>query len=590
VGHRIGLLFLAVGGCYAVSVACLGLLSDALVWSPSAERVIDIVGITVWVPAFTVCLPLILQLYPDGRPLAPRWRWLVGVTLALTAFSGVLTLQPGALANELIADRSDVLPEAAGRVVALLTPAVAGAYVVVLLLSVLVLILRAVRSRAAARAQVLWLVWAVAVVVVLNGQRIVTAEGPILFLLTVPLIPAAATVAIVRHQLYDIRLIINRSLVYGLLSLGVVGVYLGIVAGLSRLATDRLSPLLATAVVAVAFAPARSGLQTAVDRMMYGHRRDPAQAAARVGTRLATGLDGVVQAVCESLRLPYAAIRSADTEVAVAGTVGEATETIPLEVADGPPACLVVGVRTGEEHLSPVDRRALHLLAAPVGLAVQAVRLSQEHQRSRMRVVTAREEERRRLRRDLHDGLATALAAVTLKADAAYNLREADPTRCAELLLGLRADLTTAIADIRRLVYDLRPPDLDEVGLVGALRAKAAQTWRREGTPFVVTVDAEPLPQLPAAVELAAYRIIIEAVTNARRHGPATRCDVSVRLDDALHLQVRDNNPTHPAQPWRHGVGLRSMHERATELGGTLTAGPTIHGGLVGARLPLEHA
>ncbi|MEV0568518.1 sensor histidine kinase [Dactylosporangium sp. NPDC050588] len=586
-GQRIGWLFVAYGACYAVSVACLGLMSGVVDWSPAAERVITLVGITIWIPAVTVCLPLILQLFPAGRPLTPRWRWLAVATLALTAASPLATLAPGSLDNEPLADRSPILPDAAGRIVGALVPMYAAATVIVLALSVTALAVRAWRSRGAQRLQILWLLWAVAFYVMLNGPRVVGADGPILFLLTLPLIPAAATVAIVRHQLYDIRLIINRSVVYGLLTLGVAGAYLGIVWVLSAVASHRLpvTPLIATAAVAVAFAPARSATQTFVDRLMYGRRGDPAEAAARVGVRLGTGLDGVLQAVCEALRLPYAAITSDGRLVATFGIAPAARETVALEVADGPPADLLIGLRSGETRLAAADRRALELLAAPVGLAVQSVRLSEQLGESRTRIVAAREEERRRLRRDLHDGLGTALTAISLKADAAYNVRASDPGRSADLLLSLRADLTAAIADIRRVVYDLRPPDLDELGLLGALRQRAEQT-----PTCLVSIDAGDLPPLPAAVEVAAYRIVTEAITNAVRHGRPTRCHVTLRADHALHLEVRDDNRGDPGAAWTRGVGLRSMHERAGELGGTLTAGPTDQGGLVHAQLPLENA
>jgi two-component system NarL family sensor kinase len=588
--HRIGLLFAAYGGCYAVSVACLGVRSGAFALSPGWDRAIDLVGITVWIPAVTVCLPLILQLFPDGTPLSPPWRPLVVATVALLVLTPSLTLAPGAINGEPIADRSPVLPEPAGRVVRALVPVFVIATALVLLASLVVLVLRAYRSRGAQRLQVMWLLWAVVLYVVLNAQRIITTDGPVLFLLTLPLIPAAATVAIVRHQLYDIRLIVNRSLVYGLLTLGVIGTYLGIVAGLSALANHRLSasqPLIATATIAVAFAPARSGLQTLVDRLMYGQRHDPAAAAARVGVRLGGGLDGVLRAICEALRLPYAAVSADGRLVATYGQPPELRHTVALEIADGPPADLLVGLRAGESRLSAADGRALDLLAAPIGVALQAVRLSEQLRESRTRIVAAREEERRRLRRDLHDGLGTALTAVTLKADAAHNLRSLDPQRSGQLLLDMRADLTAAIADIRRLVYDLRPPDLDELGLTGALRQRAEQSWRRLDASFMVTIDAmDPLPLLPAAIEVAAYRIATEAVTNTLRHGDATSCQVSLRVDDALHLEITDN--ASGRGPWRHGVGLRSMHERAAELGGSLTAGPTDQGGRVHALLPLE--
>ncbi|GIH71785.1 sensor histidine kinase [Sphaerimonospora thailandensis] len=589
--HRVGLLFAAYGACYTVSVACLGMLSGVFTLSPGWERAITLVGITVWIPAPTVGLPLILQLFPDGRPLSRRWRPLVVVTVALTLLAPTLTLQPGGDSAEPTAEHGPLLPDAVGRVMAGLVPVFVVAAGLVLLGSVIALGLRAYRSRGAQRLQVMWLLWAVVLFVALNLQRIFTTDGPILFLLTLPLIPAAVTVAIVRHQLYDIRLIVNRSLVYGLLTLGVIGAYLGIVAGLTPLAGDRLSanPLVATAVIAVAFAPARSLVQSLVDRLMYGQRRDPAEAAARVGVRIGTGLEGVLRALCEALRLPYAAISSDGRLTATYGRPTPAWHTVAIEVAEGHPADLLVGLRTGETRLSGADRRALELLVAPVGLALQAVRLSEQLRESRMRIVTAREEERRRLRRDLHDGLGTALTAVTLKADAAHNLRQTDPDRCGQLLLDLRADLTSTIADIRRLVYDLRPPDLDELGLVGALRQHAQQSWHRDQTEFLVTIDVpDDLAPLPAAVEVAAYRIATEAVTNALRHGDANVCRVSLRTDHALHLEVLDNG-TAMAGSWPHGVGLRSMHERAAELGGALSAGPTNQGGRVHALLPLEH-
>ncbi|MFG2076728.1 sensor histidine kinase [Nonomuraea maritima] len=588
--HRIGVLFAVYGGCYLLSVACLGMLSGVFAVTPAWERLITVVGITVWLPAPLVCLPLILQLFPDGKPLSQRWRWLVGVTLALLLCLPMLTLQPGALDAEPIADRTPLLSEAAGRAVAAALPYAVGVDVVVLLLSFTALALRFRRSRGTQRAQLLWLVWAVALFLLLNLQRVVTTDGPILFLLTLPLIPAAATVAIVRHQLYDIRLIVNRSVVYGLLTLGVVGAYLGIVAILGAVARDwlEISPLLATGAVAVAFAPARSTVQGLVDRLMYGRRHDPAEAAARVGVRLGAGLDGVLQAVCEALRLPYAAISIEGRTIATYGESPEVWHTVGLEVLTGPPAELLIGLRAGESRLSAADGRALELMTAPISLALQAVRLSEELRGSRTRIVAAREEERRRLRRDLHDGLGTALTAVTLKADASYNLRTADPERSGQLLLDLRGDVTDAIADIRRLVYDLRPPDLDELGLVGALRQRAEQSWGRDEGRLLVTVDApDDLPDLPAGVEVAAYRIATEAVTNSLRHAGASACEIVVRVDGALHLEIKDNGANFRGT-WRHGVGMRSMTERSAELGGTLTAGPTDHGGRVHARLPLE--
>ena len=231
-------------------------------------------------------------------------------------------------------------------------------------------------------------------------------------------------------------------------------------------------------------------------------------------------------------------------------------------------------------------RQVLRLVAPPLAQALHAARLGEELRDSRRRVVAALEEERRRVRRDLHDGLGPRLSGVAFTSDAARNLVRSDPTAAEEMLAQLRADTTIAIEEIRRMVYAMRPPALDELGLVPALRQQAVGLRNRAGDPVAVQVTApEEFPDLPAAVEVAAYRIVTEALTNVARH--STSASASVRLDpaaDGLHLEVTDLGGS---DPWRPGVGLSSMRERAAELGGTLEAGPGPAGGRVSALLPL---
>lgn len=225
-------------------------------------------------------------------------------------------------------------------------------------------------------------------------------------------------------------------------------------------------------------------------------------------------------------------------------------------------------------------------LARQVGIAAHAVQLTGEVQRSRERLVTAREEERRRLRRDLHDGVGPSLASIMLKLDAARNLLPRDPGAVDALLAELTTQTQTAIADVRRAVYDLRPPALDELGLIPALRAHAA---RLVGKDLHITVDASTaLPALPAAVEVAAYRITLEALTNVVRHAAARTCIVRLSLsDDCLVVELTDDGRGIPADV-RAGVGLTAMRERTVELGGTLQIGSTLgSGGLITATLPL---
>ena len=377
------------------------------------------------------------------------------------------------------------------------------------------------------------------------------------------------TVAILRAQLLDIRIVVSRSLLYLLLTGGIALVYLGLVAGLGWLSggLNTGAAVVATVIIAVAFNPLRVRLQRLLDRAFYGARRDPVRALAAVGERLTEvaaprgdGLAGVLQALCEVLRLPWAAIVVDGVELAAYGT-RRRTGTAYRSPAGGEAVGeLVVGLRTGESRIAAADERVLALLAAPIGVAVRASRLAEEVARSRERIIASREEERRRLRRDLHDGLGPVLTGVALNAETALRLLPTDPDRAAALLVGLRDQTTAAIADIRRLVDDLGPPAaLDALGLEGALREHAAILSRRaDGTPLAVSVEmsGRRLDGLPAAVEVAIYRIVTEALTNVVRHSTA-QCGrrragrVGGRRtgddhDDGVNLE----------SGWKPGVGL----------------------------------
>jgi signal transduction histidine kinase len=458
-----------------------------------------------------------------------------------------------------------------------------------------------------------------------------------LFTLVYPLqlllIPVSVGVAILRSRLWDIDLIINRTLVYGLLTACVVGFYVLVVGYLGSVfhtGSNLAISLLATGLIAVLFQSLRGLLQRGVNRLFYGQRDEPYRVISRLGQRLEATLapdavlSVIVETVAQALKLPYAAITlksisatnsvlagsvqgsplKQDEEFAIAASyvskVGGASTRdmllhrpdsllhLPLLYQSEQIGELLFAARARGESFTPADRRLLDDLARQVGVAVHAARLTADLQQSRERLVTAREEERRRLRRDLHDGLGPVLASITLKLDATRNLLTRNPSAADALLVDLKKQTQSAVADIRRLVYELRPPSLDELGLIQALREQAEQ-YLYEG--LRITIDApEPLPPLPAAVEVAAYRIVQEAMTNVVRHAQAHTCTIHFALDHGLDVEMCDDGRGIPAGQ-RAGVGLTSIRERVAELAGRCEIEAVPAGGTrLHVRLPLPKA
>ncbi len=421
-------------------------------------------------------------------------------------------------------------------------------------------------------------------------------------------IPLSFGFAMLRYRLFDIDIIINRTLVYGILTAIVVGVYVLVVGILSTLLHafgNVLISLLATGLVAVLFQPLRARLQRLINRLMFGERDDPHAVLSRLGSRLEATLASeailptIVETVAQALKLPYAALAlkqgDAFSITASYGLPQDKPFILPLVYHTETIGQLLLGPRVAGEAFTAADRRLLEDIARQAGVAVHAVRLTADLQHSRERLVTTREEERRRLRRDLHDGLGSTLAALHLQAGAIRTLMRLDLDAAEAESLDLQAEIRSAITDIRRLVYALRPPTLDELGLVGAIRQYAAQydlprtPHESDGCLRVAVEAPEQLPALPAAVEVAAYRIVQEALTNVARHAQARSCSVRLSLPDDrdLQVEVNDDGVGLPKEP-RAGVGLLSMRERAEEVGGTCVVEPAPgRGTRVLVKLPL---
>jgi signal transduction histidine kinase len=395
----------------------------------------------------------------------------------------------------------------------------------------------------------------------------------------------------------DVRTITLSVGVHAVTGLLVMAVFASVLATVDAVAGHRvaLSPGalgLVAAGCAMGYTPVSRLLRQVVELLLFGARSDPIRAASDAGERLSDDPVPALRSLRESLALPYAALVDGSGDaVAVSGRPPESAVRRALTTTDGTLGYLEVGLRPGQRALLRTDEQVVAVLAPALAQLMQARRLRADLQASRATIVAAVEEERRRLRRDLHDGLGPRLTGVAYAADAARNLMHRNPTRAAELLVGVRAEAGEAITDVRRLVEGLRPPSLDQVGLEQTIRQHARHLLRPDGLPITVDVRVPtPLPALGAAVEVTAYRIVVEALTNAARHSGGHHATVTVCLDDrsdhkTLTIEVRDDGPSR--QPWVPGFGLTSMRERAEMLGGTLETSIGDAGGVVFAGLPL---
>jgi two-component system NarL family sensor kinase len=604
-GHPMGPLLCWAGLADVIAVVPYTYVRYALVHPGSLPFSTAMVWLNTWAyaPATSIGGPILLMFFPTGTLLSRRFRPALWVALAFIPFSiAGYAFEPqnlGSLfhdqANPYVIPRLDGLFEAF-QALSIVCGLVAGAA------AAASVTLRWRRADRVGRQQLKWLLAALPAAI---ASLIATLVAPGIWsvALAVPagiLMPLAMGIAVLRYRLYEIDILLNRAVLYGSLTAGVAGVYLAVVVvahSVFRLqGRDLAVQVIATALAAAALWPLHDWVQRRVDRLFYGDRGVPYEALARLGRRIEvaadpeTALNSVVKTIADSLRLPYAALelRLGDGW-SPAATYGEAPPQVaafPLTFQGETVGRLLVGTRSRGEQLGPDDERLLADLARQAGPAAHAVALRRALDASRAGLVTAREEERRRLRRDLHDGLGPTLAGLTLGLDTA-RARSAGQPELTELLGKLKTETQRAVADVRRIVYGLRPPTLDEFGLVGSLREEVGRL-QYEAPALTVTLDApgDGLTDLPAAAEVACYRIVTEALTNVTKHAHATKCSVRIRLDQDLDVEVRDDGVGLP-QGWRSGVGIASMRERVTELGGDLLIEPVFpHGTRIYARLP----
>jgi signal transduction histidine kinase len=593
-GHGVGRVLATMACAHATGIAA----GVAGAWL--AQEDLAGAGVLRWLAAvsWVGTLPLLAVLvliFPTGRPPSPRWRLVLYAQLvAIAALAVLVAIAPGGVP---------------------LQPLAAFFGVVLLGTGMLAAVSQVVRWRAATGAEraqlrafavlaaVLALSYVVAGLLKLSGSQ--GGWWPTIdalsYLTLIAGLPVAVGLAVLRHRLYGIDPLVNRVLVWATVSAVLLGAYLVVIVVVTVLLGGSRSPapvaLVAAAVVALALAPVRARAQRLVDRLMYGDRGDPVRILRALGARLSATVapDEVARTLTETLtgtlRLPWAAVdldrEGAWQRMAEAGDPGAASQpvTIPLTHAGEQVGRLLVQPRRGEATLTRADRQLLADLAAHAGPAVHAARLVDQLTESRERLVQAREAERGRLRRDLHDSLSPALAGIGLSADAAGRVLGIDPEAAAALLARVVAEARASTETVRRLLADLRPPGLEELGLIAALEERARQLSRPGEFDIELSI-ADSLAPLAPGVEVAAYRIAVEALTNAARHSGGRRCRLELSTDQRLRLTVTDDGHG-LGSPNGDGMGIRAMRERARELGGQLTIGPAAGSGVrVVAELP----
>jgi signal transduction histidine kinase len=616
----LGWLFVTAGWGVWLTALTSAVFDRGWVHSELVGRPLLFVGFAGWVWCRGVLLVLVPMAYPRGGLFrgAALWRkaW-SGVAIFVVVFAGVCNALPMA-ALVLSTGSPAAWTEPFQR---LLEPTMRALFVgglaaaVDLLARVMGMAQTERRRHAAVAVGAVLLLVPTSISVASTAGFQVSLDSPWSEFAPAGMLPIALAVGVLRHGVLGFRTVVRRTALYGSVTLVAAALYVAVVAVFAAALDNGVGagPVVATGLVAVTLQPVRTRVQQGLDRWVFGDRDEPYRALADMSRRLGEGegddpLAVVAEAVRSSLQVPSVAIEWRDAEgvpVVVARAAGpraaggEWRETVLYDGREI--ATLVVSLPEGEVGLGSAEQRLLRDLAGAAGAVVQSALYAGEIARSRDHLVRAREEERRRLRHDLHDGLGPTLASVAMGLDAAAT-KLADDAELAALLRDLDHALQDAIADIRLLVQGLRPPALDDLGLVPALREQAhdlsARSQRVDGGSLQIEVVAEPvLPQIGAAVEVAAFRIAVEGMTNVLRHAAASRCTVRLtaesvgsgsRTAELLQVRVEDDGCGIELDG-RTGVGFESMRNRAEELGGELRVMRRPGGGTVlAALLPLR--
>lgn len=591
-GDPMGRLLLATGLAGVLSRLNVGHALAAQAWSWPGLAWSGWVSNWSWTVAQTLAVLLLLR-FPTGRLPSRRWRYAEAAVVAWGVATALVTsVYPGDFGVQALGGENPLGLRSLEGPLDVALSAVFAVMPLVLVLGVAAPVWRWRRAGAVERQQLRWVAGAALLLGATAPIAILTRAGDLLEALAYLTVPAAIGVAVLRYHLWDLGLVVRRSLVHASAGALLAAVYLSVAAAVGSLVgrEDLWSSVAGAAVVAFVAVPVHHGAQRALDRLLFGDRRDPYAVVRALAGQLETAsedpLDSMVRRLSTSLRIPYVAVRAASGEVlASTGTPSEPVVEVPLVQAEQVRGVLVAGTRAGGEPLTGVDERLLQELAPHAAVAVHAALLDADLARSVDRLRTVRDRERARLRRELHDGLGPALAAVTMRTEAARNLLAQDADRGAvdAVLAGVGVETAEAVREVRRLIDDLHPPVLVDRGLAAAL-----EDYCRRYVPTLpvrLHVDADR-NRYDLEVETVVYRVVAEALLNVARHAEATSASVEVRRDGAdLVVRVRDDGRGLGDSP--EGVGLGGMRQRLDDVRGSLALASDAHGTELVACIPV---
>jgi signal transduction histidine kinase len=583
---------------------------------PDVGAIVLAISSPLWVPVVVIPATFLILLFPDGHLPSPRWRQFARVMgIGMVVIYLAILFGPGKLDSSATANPDNPLGIQALKAVLPFLLALIVVVPVGIVASLVSLVRRYRRSSGVERLQLRWLVSASAIVAILYGLVLPLSINTdwngtntpgwldafqTVAIFSFALIPLAIGVAVLRYRLYDIDVVINRALLLGGLAIFITAVYVALVVGVGALVGSTADPVLsavAAAIVALAFQPARRRAQRFADRLVYGKRATPYEVLSEFSERLgnAYAQDELLPRMAHVLADGTGAaradvwVRVGDELRAEATWPGDVDAAPPIAAADANAALSPTSMREPVRHqgellgalsivkkpgesITPTEEKLVRDLAAQAGLVMRNVALTErlmdnisQLRASRQRLVTAQDEERRKLERNIHDGAQQQLVALAVKLRLAENLTERDPQGARTMLAGLRADTGDALENLRDLARGIYPPLLADKGLVAALEAQARKA------PIPTEVRSDGVARYAQDVEATVYFCTLEALNNVAKYADATRAEVRLAQSDGhLTFEVTDDGVGFDPRATGYGTGLHGMEDRVDAIGGTL--------------------